>query len=95
MTDEALQLIYQVLAREHHERSVLDLKDVARMVGAIPFFNQIVLKDESLKDEDYIEMAKYLTHEHVEAGDYLCYQGEKSTKMYVLLKGKIGLFKQA
>jgi CRP-like cAMP-binding protein len=44
-----------------------------------------------LAEVDFLEMSKYLTYKHVEAGEYLCHQGEKSQKMYIVLKGKLAL----
>jgi hypothetical protein len=60
-----------VLAKEQHERSAPDLKEIWRMVSNIPFFNQIVLKDENLTDGDYISLARRLTAIAVPAGDYV------------------------
>jgi hypothetical protein len=60
-----------VLKKEHHERSTMDLRDVSKILRSIPFFNSIVLKDEPLTEVDFIEVSKYLTFEHINAGDYL------------------------
>lgn len=49
----------------------MDLKDVSKILRSIPFFNSIVLKDEPLTEGDFIEVSKYLTFEHVNAGEFL------------------------
>lgn len=69
----------------------MDLKDVSKILRSIPFFNSIVLKDEPLTEGDFIEVSKYLTFEHINAGEFLQKQGDKSTKMYVVLRGKLSV----
>ena len=39
-----------------------------KMLKQIPFFNQIVLKDEYLTEVDFLEMSKYLILQQIEAG---------------------------
>ena len=41
------------------------------MLQKIPFFNQIVLKDEHLVEVDYIGLAKRLTAVTVKAGEFV------------------------
>lgn len=93
MTDEKLKHILHVLAKEQHERSAVDLKEIWRMVSNIPFFNQIVLKDENLTDGDYISLARRLTAITVPAGDYVFQQGQKTNAMYVVLSGRLTVIK--
>ena len=63
------------------------------MVSNIPFFNQIVLKDEHLTDGDYISLARRLTAITVPAGDYVFQQGQKTNSMYVVLSGSLAVIK--
>jgi hypothetical protein len=72
MSDDRLAPIKAILAKEYHERGNSNMKDVWKMVKQIPFFNQIVLKDEFLAEVDFLEMSKHLTHQLVEAGQFLC-----------------------
>ena len=59
------------MCKEPHEKNAIDLKEIKDWCKKIPFFKEIVLKDEKLGEEDYLELAKSLKMHTFEPGEYI------------------------
>lgn len=55
--------------------------------NAVNFSSQ----EKKLTQRDYFELAKYVKAKSVKAGEFVCREGEKTSALYVVLKGSLSL----
>ena len=65
---QKIQAIVESLKLESHERSEFQLIEISKLIKKIPFFNQMMIKDEKFSDKDYIELARHVKIEQSEIG---------------------------
>lgn len=76
------------------ERSIEDLKSICEFLYSSKISNK--LRHDGLSNENFLRilgsLSSFVRFKYISQGNYIFYQGDRSEKFYIILKGEIGIY---
>lgn len=84
----------KILLKDAHSRQDRHKKLISEVLVNLPLFQGLTfLDDEPLNNLDFMHLAKLVSYQYLNPGEMLFKEGEKADKIYIILKGKLGVYK--
>ncbi|CAG9329582.1 unnamed protein product [Blepharisma stoltei] len=86
--DKLIEAVIHICSKKPNERTQSELSKLMEMTKHAKVFKQLI---ESKGEIAHNTCCRFLLHECCEAGEYLFRFGDKGTKFYIIIKGKVGI----